>query len=144
MASLNRRVQRFFGALDIVLAILILIGVWLGLPARWAPIDALGTFVALALTVVGLGLVNDRTWAPRAGHLLGGALFLVGLGLTGLLTTTAGQLAGMYGPVGLGGAALLFAGSAIILPYLVIFPAAQFYFLAAENPKAPPKSEEEQ
>jgi hypothetical protein len=47
----------------------------------------------------------------------------------------------MYGPVGQGGAAILATAFLLLLPYLVIFPAAQVFFLlrGSRPASAPPR-----
>ena len=46
------------------------------------------------------------------------------------LASTAGYLAGLYGPVGRGGALILGVVALLVLPYLVLLPLAQVYVLA--------------
>ena len=48
--------RRLMGALDIVLAVVLLAGVWLALPVRWWPVDVGFTLLALALLAAGVGL----------------------------------------------------------------------------------------
>ena len=117
------------GGLDVLVAALLLTAVWGLLPARWWPVDVGATLLATLLAVAGLGLLTGQRWAPRVGRWVAGVALAVGLGLVTALAITAGNLAGLYGPVGLGGAAILAAVALLLVPYLVVFPAAQLYFL---------------
>jgi hypothetical protein len=118
------------GAIDLAMAALLLFGVWVALPARWWPADVIGSALALAFAVAGAGLVRGAPWARRAAIVAGwaglgtGAVVVLGLALA------AGHIAGLYGPVGAGGAILLTIVALLVLPYLVVLPAAQLWALA--------------
>ncbi len=122
------------GGLDALVAMLLLVGVWGLLPARWWPVDVGATLLAMALAVAGLGLLTGQVWGPRVAKGVSAAVLSVGLLLVAALAITAGNLAGLYGPVGLGGAAILGAVALLLVPYLVVFPAAQLWFLTAAGP----------
>lgn len=118
------------GGVDIGVAVLMLVLVWVALPARWWPIDALGTMLALLFALAGFGLVRGEPWAEKAGLVAGVVALVSGLGLVTALALTASHLAGLYGPVGQGGALLLIVVALLIVPYLVLLPAAQLFVLA--------------
>jgi hypothetical protein len=110
-------------ASQLFLAVLILGGVWLGLPARWLWIDLPLSALALACAVAFGGLLKGTAWAARFTR----ALLWVELGCGTLIVTllclSIAQLAGSYGPVGAGGAVLMGTIALLILPYLVAVPA---------------------
>ncbi|RMH12452.1 MAG: hypothetical protein D6701_13520, partial [Gemmatimonadetes bacterium] len=56
------------GGLDAFVAMLLLIGVWGLLPARWWPVDVGATLLAMALAVAGLGLLTGQPWGPRVAR----------------------------------------------------------------------------
>jgi hypothetical protein len=116
-------------AYDLALGAGLLAGIWGGLPDRWWPVDIFGSALAASLLGVGLALVARRRWAERAALALAALVLVAGLVLVAALAVTSGELAGMYGPVGQGGAAILAVAFLLFLPYLVVFPAAQVYFL---------------
>lgn len=118
------------GALDLGVAVLLLGGVWMALPTRWWPIDLGGTLLALLFVVAGVGLIRGTEWAPRVARIVAAVALAIGAVVATLLVITAGNLSGLYGPVGMGGAIILAVAFILVIPYLVVFPAAQLYFLA--------------
>ena len=130
--------RRFvLGAMDLLTALLLLAGVWGGLPARWWPVDVGGTVLALLLGASGAALLAGTPWARKLAVVAGAVALATGMALVTALALTAAHVAGMYGPVGQGGAALLFTVAVLILPYLVAFPAAQLFVLARHPSSAP-------
>ncbi len=102
-----------------------LIAVWVALPARWWPVDVVGTLLGALFTVSGAGLVAGARWARRVGLVAGGVALVIGMALVTALTLSAAQLTGLYGPVGRGGALILAVVTLMVVPYLVALPAAQ-------------------
>ncbi len=130
--------RRVLGAVDLALAALLLFMVWGALPARWWPVDTIGTLLALLLGAAGVGFVQGAPWARRVGIAAGAVTLGVGLVLVTALALTVSHVAGLYGPVGQGGALILFTVALLVLPYLVALPAAQLWVLArSDDPKAP-------
>lgn len=121
--------HRAIGVYDMSLGGALLFAIWGLLPDRWWPVDVPGTLVGALLIVVGVGLIVGARWARRAAAVLSGFIAVAGACLIMALALTAGQLAGMYGPVGTGGAAVLTVVFLLLFPYLVVFPAAQVFFL---------------
>ncbi|HTU56958.1 MAG TPA: hypothetical protein VMF89_00970 [Polyangiales bacterium] len=115
-------------ASQLLLAVLILLGVWVGLPARWLWIDLPLTALALACVAISVALLAGKAWAPRAVRVLLGCELAVGSLIVSLLALSIGQLAGSYGPVGAGGAVLMGTIAALIVPYLVVLPALLLAF----------------
>ncbi len=121
--------HRIIAGYDVLLGVALLVGIWAGLPDRWWPVDAGGTIIGALLVLVGGGLWLRRRWAEPAALAVAAVTCASGGMLVTALAVTAGQLSGMYGPVGLGGSAILATAFLLLLPYLVVFPAAQVYFL---------------
>lgn len=119
----------WLGGADLLVGALLLVGVWVALPARWWPVDVVGTLLGAALLVTGVGLLVGAPWSERAGVLTGRAVLAVGLALVTLLAVTASHLAGLYGPVGRGGALILAVVALLVVPYLVLLPIAQLVTL---------------
>ncbi|MBO6935774.1 MAG: hypothetical protein JJ863_12390 [Deltaproteobacteria bacterium] len=134
--------RRLMGGLDLFLALLLLAGVWIALPVRWWPMDVGMTLVALLLGVAGFGLYRGAAWGERVGKAVAVFTLVVGCGLATTLAFTAAGLVGLYGPVGQGGAIILTVSAFLVLPYLVVFPAAQLYFLLPSSTKADAESRE--
>ena len=113
---------------QLLLAVLLLVGVWIGLPARWLWIDLPLSALALACLAVGAGMLAGRAWAQRAVRILLWGELGLGTLLVSLLGLSIGQLAGSYGPVGAGGAVLMGTIALLIVPYLVLLPALLLAF----------------
>lgn len=120
----------WLGGSNIALAIVTLVLVFVGLPSRWMPVDFGAAVIAFALSVSGVGLFLGTPWGTRMGRGVAVFLLVAGCGLATALAVTAGELAGLYGPVGAGGALILFAAALVVVPYFVLFPAFQFWFLS--------------
>lgn len=118
-----------FGFLDLVAACVVVLGVFRGLPSRYWPVDGAAAAIALLLGVSGVGLMLGRAWAPRIARAASFAVLAMGLTLVAVLAITASYLAGIYGPVGKGGAVILVLVAALALPYLVVLPASQLLWL---------------
>ncbi len=117
--------RAWLGAADLFVGLSMLIAVWVALPARWWPVDVVGTLLGALFTVSGAGLVAGARWARRVGLVAGGVALVIGMALVTALTLSAAQLTGLYGPVGRGGALILAVVTLMVVPYLVALPAAQ-------------------
>lgn len=115
--------RKWIPASQLLLAVLILLGVWVGLPARWLWIDLPLSVLALACLAISVGMLAGKAWALRAVRVLLWCELAVGSLIVSLLGLSIAQLAGSYGPVGAGGAVLMGTIAALIVPYLVILPA---------------------
>lgn len=123
--------HRVLAAVDVVVGLLLLGAIWGALPARWWPIDAGGSALALLFGASGLGLWLGRPWAARLGRWAAGVILASGLLLVTAVAWTAADLFGRYGPVGMGGGLILFVVFLLLVPYLVLLPAAQLYVLGS-------------
>lgn len=118
-----------FGAVNIISALLVYLGVFDGLPARYWPVDIAAGVVFLALVTGGVGLLANARWGKWAARIGAAIALAVGLALVTILAVTASYLSGIYGPVGRGGALILTLVAAMALPYLVVLPAAELVWL---------------
>ena len=118
-----------FGAVNIVSALLVYLGVFEGLPARYWPVDIAAAVVFLALVTGGVGLLANARWGKWAARIGAAIALAMGLALVSVLAVTASYLSGIYGPVGRGGALILTLVAALTLPYLVVLPAAELVWL---------------
>jgi hypothetical protein len=122
-AVLPTGVRFFFAACDLVTALLVLVATFMGLPARWWPIDGSAILVAVALAAAGVAHALGR--APIVIRIGCGIVLAVGLVLIAFLSISASHLSGVYGPIGEGGALLMLLVIALAIPYLIALPAAQ-------------------
>jgi hypothetical protein len=118
-----------FGSIDILSALVVYIAVFQGLPTRYFPIDAAATAVILLLAVAGIGLIAKKSWSAMAARVASAVTLALGLALVTTLALTVSYLAGIYGPVGRGGALILGLAAALAIPYVIALPAAQLVWL---------------
>jgi len=123
------RTQRLIGSTQLVTGALLLAGIWLALPARYWPIDLAGSALAALCVVSGAGMLARRAWGARLARISSWITLGLGLLLTTALASTIAHLAGSYGPVGAGGAALMGTIALLVLPYLVGLPLLQLAWL---------------
>ena len=127
MIAANRR--RLVAASHASIGVLLLGGIWLGLPARYLPVDVGGSLLAGCALSAAAGLGLHRRWGLALARLVAWLELLAGTLVISLLALSAAQLAGSYGPVGGGGALLMGAVALLVLPYLVVLPALQLAWL---------------
>jgi hypothetical protein len=129
MADLRR--SRLLALPQFALGAVLLFAVWSLLPARNAPIDAAGTLLGLVQIAAGIGLWSGRTYGKKLARAAAWITLVCGALLCSALLFTLAHLAGLYGPVGAGGAVLMGVIAALVLPYLVLLPALQLSWLRA-------------
>ena len=115
--------------MQLAVALLLVIGIWLGLPARYALVDVLGTGVAALYAIAAAGLLSGAKWGRSLAGVASYVALTLGAVTVTLLAMSAAHLAGLYGPVGSGGALLLGTVALLVLPYLVALPAVQLALL---------------
>lgn len=126
------------GATQISVALLLAVGVWVALPARWWPVDVAGTLLAVLCGAGGGGLLAARSWGPRVARLAAWVVLAAGSLTVSALALTVAQLWGLYGAVGSGGGVLMGTIAALVLPYLVGLPALWLAGLGAAPPARRP------
>jgi hypothetical protein len=126
---------RIFGAFDLLGALVVAFGVFVGLPVRWWVVDVPAAAAVALLAAAGVGLVAKKPWSEPIARVASMVVLALGLALVATLALTASYLGGIYGPVGKGGAVILVLVAALGLPYLVAFPAAQLLWLGPRRGK---------
>lgn len=121
--------RKWVATMQLVVAGLLLIGIWFALPARYAVVDLAGTGVAALYAVAAIALLSGVRWAYGLARIASYVALALGAVTVTLLATSAAHLAGLYGPVGSGGALLLGTVALLVLPYLVALPAVQLALL---------------
>jgi hypothetical protein len=137
-APKKRAPRRVMGSLDLAVGALMLVGTWVLLPLRWAPVDVGGTLLGLGFAVSGGLLLAGHARAEQVAKLVAAIALVVGLFFVAALAYTAGSLRGLYGPVGQGGSVILFVATLLFVPYLVVFPAAQLFVLLPRDRQREP------
>ncbi len=127
---MEKRGQRiFFGVANALTAALVLECVWRGLPSRWWPVDAGSVVIAAVLGASAIALLANRRSAALLARVASIVTLGIGLAVFAALAMTASWLHGVYGPIGKGGAAIFGLVAALVLPYLVVLPAAELVWL---------------
>jgi hypothetical protein len=120
-----------FGVANLFVALLAFGGVFRGLPSRWLPVDLAGVVVAALMAASGLALLLNRRGAFRLARMASIVVLAIGMILFAALVLTGSWLAGVYGPIGRGGAAIFALVAAMVLPYTIVLPAAELLWLGA-------------
>ena len=128
------RAQIGFGLGNVAAALVVAVGVFAGLPARYWPVDLSAVALVLLLGASGAGLLLRAKWGERVARIAALVVLALGLVLVATLAITASYLSGIYGPVGKGGAVIFVLVAALALPYLVLLPAAQLLWLGPRKP----------
>jgi hypothetical protein len=118
-----------FGAGNLVTALLVAVGVFAGLPSRWAPVDVAAAAVVASQAAAGVGLIAGARWAERMVRVAATVALALGLFAVTMLAITASWLYGVYGPVGRGGSLVMILVMAMVLPYVVALPLGQLFWL---------------
>jgi hypothetical protein len=135
LSELTKRARILCAIGSFTSALVVAGGVFLGLPARWAPVDVTAAIVAIACVVSGAMMASGRGPKERVARIVNAIVLALGLLLVIVLAWTAGYLSGIYGPVGKGGAGVLVVVALLAGPYLIALPGAQLLYLGS-NKKA--------
>jgi hypothetical protein len=136
--TMDRRARIGFAVANLGVAIFAIVGVFRFLPTRWWVVDSGAVVVALALGGSGLALLAKAPIAIRLTRIASALVLVLGLALFTAIVTTAAWISGVYSQVGASGAIIFGLVSALVLPYLVVFPAVE---LAWIGPRAKPSVE---
>jgi predicted transporter len=128
-ASRDRLFAVGFGITDLVSAAIVFLGVFVGLPARYWPVDIGASLVIAGLVGAGVGLLRRAKWGADVARAASMVVLALGLVLLALIAVSVSYLSGVYGPVGKGGALILTLAAALALPYLVALPVGQLLWL---------------
>jgi hypothetical protein len=104
--------------------------VWRMLPTRYAPVDVGGTALGALLGASSIGLYVGRPWGRWLGIAAAATTLALGLLTVLALAFAAGELFGLYGPVGQGGAVILGLVAALLFAYFVALPGLWLVALA--------------
>jgi hypothetical protein len=137
MEAKSAALARIFGSLDLAAALVLGLGVFDGLPARWWVVDVPAAVVTALLGAAGAGLLGRFGWGERVARVASLVTLALGLTLVTALVVAASYLSGIYGAVGRGGALILVLVAALALPYLVALPAFQLLWLGPPRRQAP-------
>jgi hypothetical protein len=129
----SRHTPLWFGVAHLLKAALVGVGVFAGLPSRWAPVDAVAAVLVALDVTSGVGLLTGARWALRVATAAALGSLAVGLFATTALGVSVSWLLGVYGPVGKGGGILFVLVAALIFPYLVVLPCAEILWVRSRR-----------
>ncbi len=135
--SKDRRARIGFGIANLVVAAAVLAGVFRLLPTRWWVVDLGAVVISLLLASSGIALLRKLAIAETLTRIASAIVLALGLALVTAIFATAGWISGVYGQVGAGGAVIFGLVGALVLPYVVVFPAVELAWIGPR--KAPPK-----
>lgn len=118
-----------FGVANVFVAVLLAACVFRGLPTRWIVVDGPTVVVSGLLLASGLALLARSPHAERITRVAATVALGLGLLVVLILSGTAAWLSGVYAPVGKGGAAVFGLVVALLVPYVVVLPAAELLWL---------------
>lgn len=131
----DRRARIGFGAANVAVGISVAGGVYRLLPARWWVVDSGAVVVAGLFLASGITLLRSLPVAEKLTRIAAGIILAAGLALVITIFATASWLSGVYGPVGSGGAIVFALVGALLLPYLIVLPAAELAWLGPREPQ---------
>jgi hypothetical protein len=125
----NRRARLGFGSANLAIGVFVALGVFRLLPTRWWPVDLAASAIALLLGASGVALIRNAAVAERLTRVASAVVLALGLLLFGATAITASWISGVYQQVGSTGAIIFGLVAALLLPYLVVFPAVELLWI---------------
>ncbi len=126
-------VRRTFGVAYLVTGALILGGVFLGLPTRYAVVDVCGGVLGGLLALTSVALLVGHARGKAIARVVSYVTLALGALVIVLLASSAGYLRGAYGPVGQGGALIFVFVIALVFPYAIALPSACLVWLGPRS-----------
>jgi hypothetical protein len=132
-ASVRRKRELAFAIGNLVPATVLGAGLW-GLPVRWWPADVVVGAAVLTLAVAS-GLVFGRPeLTERALTVASRVLLATGVLLVSVTALSMAFLAGIHGDFGRGGVTLMLLVTLLVLPYAIVYPLVELWWLGARSP----------
>ena len=129
IASRDRRARIGFGVGNLAIGLFVAIGVFRLLPTRWWLVDGGAAILSLLLASSGIALLRSSSMAERLTRVAASVVLVLGLALFAALALTASWISGVYAQVGATGAIVFGLVAALVLPYLVVFPAVELAWI---------------
>lgn len=125
----DRRARIGFGVANVIVALAVLGGVFKLLPTRWWVVDGGALIVGGLFLASGFTLLRSMPPAEKLTRWAALVVLVLGMALVTVLFATAGWISGVYGTVGSGGAVIFALVGALVLPYVIVLPAAELAWL---------------
>jgi hypothetical protein len=126
-------VRSVFAAGNALLAAALLGGVFGALPVRYWAVDLPSVLMAALLLISAYGLVRRSAWEMRALRVSASCELVLGLAAVAALVLGVSYLGGVHGDVGRSGMVIAIVGSALLFPYLVVYPSLQLVWIHRTN-----------
>ncbi|HYQ28993.1 MAG TPA: hypothetical protein VER04_17305 [Polyangiaceae bacterium] len=127
-----------FGVLNVLSALVLLVGVFGVVQPRFWALDLPAAIIALVDLVSALGLLARLPWALRALEVSAWVSFVLGMTIVTLIAITIVFLRGIHGDYGLAALAVSSLIVALLVPYTVLLPALQLLWLKRQRVESRP------
>ncbi len=127
-----------FGVLNLLSALVLLVGVFGVVQPRFWALDVPAAIIALASLVSAVGLLARLPWALRALTISAWVSLALGLTIVSLIAITIVFLRGIHGDYGLAALAVSGLILALLLPYTVLLPALELIWLKRQSAESQP------
>lgn len=118
-----------FGVANVLVAIFVAVGAFRLLPGRWWPVDVGAVLLVALYGASGITLLVGKPVARRLTQIAAGVGLALGLALFAAIVITAFWLRGVYSQTGATGAIVFGLVALLVLPYLVVLPAAELLWI---------------
>ena len=125
--------HRYVAIAQLLAGVLMLAGIWVGLPRAGGSSTAFGSALALACLASAGGLLAGRAWAKRLALVISWATLAIGARTVSALCLRSRTSPARTVRSGAGGAMLLGTIAALVLPYLVGLPVLQLAWLRRQE-----------
>lgn len=109
------------------------VGVFAALPARYWAVDVPTLLLCVLSAASAVGLARKTRWWPRALRASAFCELVAGLAALAALALAVSYLGGVHGELGNMTVGFWIAGSLLLLPYLIVYPALQLVWLHAQT-----------
>ena len=120
---------RIFAVGNALLALALVCGVFVALPVRFWGVDGPSVVLAALLVISSFGLLRQTTWRYRALRISALCELAIGLVAIAAMLLAIAYLGGIHGEVGRSGLVIAMVGSALLIPYLIVYPSLQLIWL---------------
>jgi hypothetical protein len=124
---------------NLAVAVFVAVSVFRFLPTRWWVVDTGAVVVSALLAGSGVTLLRNMAIAERITRIAAAVVLVLGLVVFAALVVTASWISGVYGQVGMSGGIIFGLVAALVLPYVVVLPAAELAWVgprAGASPRA--------
>ncbi|MES1178813.1 MAG: hypothetical protein ABUL62_31110 [Myxococcales bacterium] len=138
MSGLSNAARLTFGISNLVVALILLGGVFAVVQPRFWGFDVPLALIAFSQLASGVGLLFRLPWATKALRVSAWVSFAVGLVVISLIVLSMAFLRGILGDYGVAAMAVSGLIIALLVPYVLVLPALELLWLKRAAPGPPP------